>query len=310
MDIFDEIIQCLQSEKDQYGNVFVSSDHLKEFFANVSTSSRPEHSRKPLQQQDTQGLRSSLPPSGEIRSTHAVPHPEQHSAPLNAQFNSQRRVMEQPHAPVTEAETPAESPQRKDLPPSPEAIAAMDWNQLRIATSRCRGCRLCETRTNVVFADGNEHAELMFIGEGPGADEDAQGVPFVGKAGQLLSKMIAAMQFKREEVYIANIVKCRPPGNRNPTDDEMASCLPYLLRQIELVRPKVIVLLGSVALKGLLNRSGIMRMRGHWLDYRGIMVMPTFHPAYLLRYEAGKKDAWSDLQQVMKVFGKVYKKAR
>ena len=146
----------------------------------------------------------------------------------------------------------------------------------------------------------------MFIGEGPGADEDAQGVPFVGRAGQLLTRMIAAMQFKRSEVYIANIVKCRPPGNRNPADDEMDSCLPYLNRQIQLVSPKVIVLLGNVALKGLMKRGGISRLRGHWLDYKGIMVMPTFHPAYLLRYEAAKRDAWSDLQQVMKVFGKVY----
>ena len=301
MDIFDEIIQCLQNEKDQYGNLFVSRDNLTEFFAKVSPHS--PQSGKTSEQSEMRPPRNSICPAGAERSVpEAVPEPSGTASVSRAGVT--------PHLPAAAPDShPAAAPQR-EMPPSPETVGAMDWNQLREAVSRCHGCRLCETRTNVVFADGSEHAELMFIGEGPGADEDAQGVPFVGKAGQLLTKMIAAMQFKREEVYIANIVKCRPPGNRNPTDDEMASCLPYLLRQIELVRPKVIVLLGSVALKGLLNRSGIMRMRGHWLDYRGIMVMPTFHPAYLLRYEAGKKDAWSDLQQVMKVFGKVYRKSR
>ena len=300
MDIFDEIIQCLQNEKDQYGNLFVSRDNLTEFFADVPPRS-PQSGKTP-EQAEMQTSRNSICPAGTERSV-----PE--AVPEYSASDPGNRTGGIPHLPAAAPDSPPAAPQR-EAPPSPETVAAMNWNQLRDAVFRCHGCRLCETRTNVVFADGSEHAELMFIGEGPGADEDAQGVPFVGKAGQLLTKMIAAMQFKREEVYIANIVKCRPPGNRNPTDDEMASCLPYLLRQIELVRPKVIVLLGSVALKGLLNRSGIMRMRGHWLDYRGIMVMPTFHPAYLLRYEAGKKDAWSDLQQVMKVFGKVYRKSR
>ena len=304
MDIFDEIIQCLQNEKDQYGNVFINRDHLTEFFANVAV--RTASAGAARASSGTPAIRTSVSClSGNRRESSAAS-----SVPPSAAMPGHQEPAASPerrHPAVSNTESQAVSSQRPG-PPSPEEVASMDWNQLRQATFRCHGCRLCETRTNVVFADGNEHAELMFIGEGPGADEDAQGVPFVGKAGQLLTKMIAAMQFKREEVYIANIVKCRPPGNRNPTDDEMASCLPYLLRQIELVRPKVIVLLGSVALKGLLNRSGIMRMRGHWLDYRGIMVMPTFHPAYLLRYEAGKKDAWSDLQQVMKVFGKVYRK--
>lgn len=302
MDIFDEIIQCLQNEKDQYGNVFVSRDTLAQFFADAP----PRAATKTVQiqkQPEPQGTCNAVRSVKDRRTEH------RDGGPVPSGDFSMNRSAESPLPPLPETTSQQDSPRRM-VPPSPEAVAAMDWDQLRHAVFRCRGCRLCETRTNVVFADGNEHAELMFIGEGPGADEDAQGVPFVGKAGQLLTKMIAAMQFKREEVYIANIVKCRPPGNRNPTDDEMAACLPYLLRQIELVRPKVIVLLGSVALKGLLNRSGIMRMRGHWLDYRGIMVMPTFHPAYLLRYEAGKKDAWSDLQQVMKVFGKVYRKSR
>lgn len=306
MDIFDEIIQCLKNEKDSCGNVFVSRENLTEFFGpsaqRTATAPAMQRRRESGTLPPTPVPTPAAPPRTvpeQTRTTFAASVSEAGEHPIRREIR--RRDAD---AAGEAAHTPAVPRQ------TPETVASMNWDQLRCATDHCRLCRLCETRTHVVFADGNEHAELMFIGEGPGADEDAQGIPFVGKAGQLLTKMIAAMQFRREEVYIANIVKCRPPENRNPMDDEMAACLPYLQRQIELVRPKVIVLLGSVALKGLLNRSGIMRMRGHWLDYRGIMVMPTFHPAYLLRYEAGKKDAWSDLQQVMKVFGKVYRKAR
>ncbi len=144
----------------------------------------------------------------------------------------------------------------------------------------------------------------MFIGEGPGRDEDAQGIPFVGAAGQLLNRMIAAMQFRREEVYIANIVKCRPPRNRAPGDDEAAMCLPYLERQIELVKPQVLVLLGAVPLRYLLGLRGINSLHGQWQEFRGIPVLPTFHPAYLLRVEAKKRDAWQDLQKVMRHLGK------
>ena len=226
------------------------------------------------------------------------------------EFRKSVQAAETPHpvpVPVSRIqESPLETVKESFTPP-PD-VSAMDWDALKKTVAQCRGCRLCGQRRHTVFADGNEHAELMFIGEGPGADEDEQGIPFVGRAGQLLTKMIGAMQFRREEVYIANIVKCRPPGNRNPEDDEAAVCLPYLLRQIELVSPKVIVLLGNIALKGLMKRSGISRMRGRWLDFHGIMVMPTFHPSYLLRFEHEKRNAWNDLQQVMKVFGKVYRK--
>ena len=144
----------------------------------------------------------------------------------------------------------------------------------------------------------------MFIGEGPGADEDAQGIPFVGRAGELLTKMIKAMTFDRSEVYIANIVKCRPPENRNPSDEEAEVCIPFLKRQIELVNPKVIVLLGAVPLKYLMGKTGISRMRGTWMEYKGIQVMPTYHPAYLLRNPGAKKDVWQDLQEVMSVLGR------
>ena len=170
----------------------------------------------------------------------------------------------------------------------------------------CRNCRLHLDRKNTVFGSGNPDAKLMFIGEGPGADEDEQGLPFVGLAGQLLTKMINAMQFDRQDVYIANIVKCRPPGNRNPFDDEATQCLGYLQRQVEIIRPEVLVLLGAVPLKFLVGKTGITRTHGNWLEYEGIRTMPTFHPAYLLRNPSVKKDAWDDLQKVMQAFGKVY----
>jgi DNA polymerase len=144
----------------------------------------------------------------------------------------------------------------------------------------------------------------MFIGEAPGTEEDQAGRPFVGAAGRLLDRMIAAMQFRRDEVYIANVVKCRPPRNRVPTAGEGEACMPYLARQIELVRPEVIVLLGATPLQHVLGLQGVTRLRGTWQDYKGIPVMPTFHPAFLLRYEPRKKEVWADLQDVMRRLGK------
>ncbi len=197
--------------------------------------------------------------------------------------------------------TASASPQQQPIPlPDLSQYDLMALNQL---ASSCTNCPLCEQRTNVVFGDGNPNADLMFIGEGPGYHEDMQGIPFVGDAGNLLTKMITAMQYSRTEVYITNIVKCRPPNNRNPQDTEAMSCMPYLNRQIELIKPKVIVLLGAVPLKQLLNRTGINKNRGQWLNYQGIPVMATFHPAYLLRYPNAKRDAWHDLQMVMGKLG-------
>ena len=199
---------------------------------------------------------------------------------------------------------PVRNTSEQGVPPA-YAPDMPEWESLRTECASCMNCGLGRTRTNMVFADGNPHAELMFIGEGPGADEDATGVPFVGRAGELLSRMIAAMTFDRAtETCIANIVKCRPPGNRNPADDEAAACMPYLKRQIAMVNPKVIVLLGAVPLLYLFNLKGIMKLRGRWLDYNGIPVMPTYHPAFLLRNPPAKKDAWADLQAVMAVFGR------
>lgn len=177
--------------------------------------------------------------------------------------------------------------------------------QLADEIKSCTKCALHAERTQTVFARGNPQAELCFVGEGPGADEDAQGFPFVGKAGQLLDRMIAAMGFHRDDVYVCNIVKCRPPGNRKPEPAEMATCVPYLREQLELVAPKVIVALGATAVEGLLGTSGgITRLRGQWKLYRTIPTMPTFHPAYLLRNPPAKKEVWADLQAVLKQLGR------
>ena len=193
--------------------------------------------------------------------------------------------------PVRASESAADSPEA-----ALEAVAAQ--------VAACRNCRLCERRHTPVPGEGNPRARLMFIGEGPGEEEDRTGRPFVGRAGQLLDKMIAAMTLRREEVFIANVVKCRPPGNRAPEPDEAAACIGYLKRQIRAIRPEVIVTLGGVALSFLLREpQSITRMRGHWTEFEGIAVMPTFHPAYLLRQESAKREAWSDLQQVMKALG-------
>jgi DNA polymerase len=166
----------------------------------------------------------------------------------------------------------------------------------------CRRCKLASTRTNIVFGEGNPKAELMFVGEGPGADEDATGRPFVGRAGQLLTKMIEAIDLKREDVYIANVVKSRPPGNRAPEADEVKACIPFLFRQIEAIRPKLIVALGNPAMQALLDtKIGITKMRGQLQDYprvSAIKVLPTFHPAYLLRSPDKKREAWEDLKKV------------
>lgn len=163
----------------------------------------------------------------------------------------------------------------------------------------CTRCGLCEGRSQVVNTHGNGRARLMFVGEAPGADEDAQGKPFVGRAGQLLTKMIEAMGMKREEVIIGNVNRCRPPGNRQPTLEEAAICRPFLFREIAIVQPDVIVVMGNTALRNLLEvREGITRVRGEFRDFRGIKVMPTFHPAYLLRDPSKKKETWEDLKKV------------
>jgi len=180
------------------------------------------------------------------------------------------------------------------LPPSTETFEEI-WAEI----GNCTRCPLYERRTNIVHTDGNRKARLMFVGEAPGADEDAQARPFVGRAGQLLTKIIEAIGFKREEVLIGNVNRCRPPGNRPPTPEEAAMCKPFLLREIAAVRPEVIVVLGNTAMRNLLDiKQGITKVRGEFQNYHGVKVMPTFHPAYLLRDPSKKKETWEDLKKV------------
>lgn len=168
----------------------------------------------------------------------------------------------------------------------------------------CVKCKLAKTRTQVVYGVGNPNADLMFIGEAPGRDEDEKGEPFVGRAGQLLTDIIKAMKLTRDDVYISNVVKCRPPENRNPESEELDACRPYIRRQVEIIQPKVIVTLGKFALQSLTEQSyGITATRGQWLEYNGVKVMPTYHPAYLLRTPSAKKDVWNDMKLVMAELG-------
>ena len=174
-----------------------------------------------------------------------------------------------------------------------------NWEELENSIINCNKCMLCQNRNNIVFGEGNKEADVMFIGEGPGADEDAQGLPFVGKAGQLMNKAFEGLGIDRSKVYIANIVKCRPPSNRVPTDEEAEACLNYLRNQVVLVKPKIIVLLGSTALKYILGKEyGITSARGKWVEKKGILYMPTWHPAALLRDENKKIEFWKDLKLV------------
>jgi uracil-DNA glycosylase len=211
------------------------------------------------------------------------------------------------HAAATESprEAPKESPVRgaSEAAPTNDPTAAL--RLIREDIGDCTRCRLHKQgRKQIVFGVGNPRAELMFIGEAPGADEDERGEPFVGRAGQLLTNMIKAMGLSREEVYIANIIKCRPPNNRQPERDECETCSPFLMRQIEAIAPKAIVALGAVAAKTLLAINAPMsELRGRWYDFRGTKLAVTYHPAFLLRDPRQKKETWKDLQMVMKELG-------
>jgi DNA polymerase len=201
-----------------------------------------------------------------------------------------------PSAPPVRVAAPivAASDEARERPTGAQGLAVV-----REDLGDCTRCKLAPLRTNLVFGVGNPNAHLVFVGEAPGADEDAQGEPFVGKAGQLLTKMIEAMGYRREDVYICNILKCRPPGNRNPEPDEIEKCEPFLKGQLAALRPRMIVALGKFAAQCLLrDDSPISRLRGNFRSYEGIQLMPTFHPAYLLRDPTKKKEAWADLKAV------------
>lgn len=176
-----------------------------------------------------------------------------------------------------------------------------NWEELEQSIVDCKRCKLCQGRSNIVFAEGNKEADVMLIGEGPGADEDREGIPFVGKAGQLMNKAFDALNIDRSKLYIANVVKCRPPKNRVPEEDEATACLDYLRNQVMLVKPKIIVLLGSTALKNILGKEyGITAVRGKWMERKQIQYMPTWHPAALLRDETKKIEFWKDWKEICK----------
>jgi DNA polymerase len=231
-------------------------------------------------------------------------------------------VPEETTLPKTEQKTPPPKPAAQPRPALPrldvfpaasstslfEAINKIEGDTLlKIHTDvgdDCTRCKLHRGRTKLVFGDGNSRAELVFVGEGPGRDEDAQGLPFVGRAGKLLTQMIEAMGLQRQDVYICNVVKCRPPENRAPEKDEVETCSPFLVRQLDAIAPKVIVCLGSVAAQTLLETNrGISHFRGEWLEFRGRKLLATYHPAYLLRNPSAKGEVWKDLQKVMAVLG-------
>lgn len=229
--------------------------------------------------------------------------------------SAQQRPMAAPSSPTVLKSAPARAaapaPTVATKTAAPAIVLSPEERRARLAAlaveaSTCTRCALGSGRKQAVFARGNPLSEIGFVGEGPGADEDEQGEPFVGAAGQLLDRMIAAMGCGRDEVYITNIVKCRPPNNRKPEPAEMAACLPYLTEQIALVQPRAFVALGATAVQGLLGSTeGITRLRGKWKLYKGALpVMPTFHPAYLLRQPSAKRDVWADLKEVLRFLGK------
>ena len=199
------------------------------------------------------------------------------------------------------AEVPHQHQQQHEAPSTPQD--ARPLSEIRDMIGDCTRCKLHTLgRKQIVFGSGNPDADLMFVGEAPGADEDEQGVPFIGRAGQLLTKIIEAIGLTRDDVYIANVIKCRPPGNRNPEPDEIAECEPFLLRQIESIRPKVIVALGTFAAHALLRTDlPISKLRGVFHEYHGAKLLPTFHPAYLLRSPERKRDVWDDMKKVRAV---------
>lgn len=211
----------------------------------------------------------------------------------------------QPPLPTGVAPAVVASPGDLFLSPTVQAVQTLE--ELRAEIGDCRRCKLCQGRTQIVFGVGNPQAELVFVGEAPGRDEDVKGEPFVGRAGQLLTEIITkGMKMRREDVYIANVVKCRPPENRNPEPDEIAACEPFLVKQLDLIKPRVIVALGTFAAQTLLkSKTPISRLRGQWQSYHGIKLMPTLHPAYLLRNPADKRLVWQDIQAVLREMGRL-----
>ncbi|NWF55391.1 MAG: uracil-DNA glycosylase [Syntrophaceae bacterium] len=224
---------------------------------------------------------------------------------LRALVAGLRHYLEEERALGFEGWTKKSAPSPPMAPPGSQGpvVSPLSLEEVRRELGDCRRCKLHSGRTNIVFGTGNPKAKLVFVGEGPGRDEDLQGKPFVGQAGQLLTKIIQAIQLTREEVYIANIIKCRPPGNRNPEPDEIQACEPFLIKQLEVIRPKLICALGTFAAQTLLETGEkISLLRGRFHQYQGIPIMPTYHPAYLLRNPHFKRDVWEDMKKIKKEY--------
>ncbi len=242
-------------------------------------------------------IREQRAPAAQVHSASvAPPTPAIAAAPKVPSIPTKPAAMKPPVIPI--------APQASSLFEVVDRIENDTLEKIRADIGDCTRCRLCEQRNKIVFGDGNAKAELVFVGEGPGRDEDIQGLPFVGRSGKLLTQMIEAMGLTRQQVYICNVVKCRPPENRAPEKDEVATCSPFLMRQLDVIKPKVIVCLGNCAAQALLatNRS-LSSYRGQWLDFRGTKLMVTYHPAYLLRNPPAKADVWADLKKVIAELG-------
>lgn len=244
--------------------------------------------------------------SGSVAVSHTIESHEENSLRKSAsQAKSEKLVVPVAAArAATPVVTPILSASGVSLFTDAEKIKDDSLLKIREDIGDCTRCKLHKGRNKIVFGDGNPKAKLVFVGEAPGADEDKQGIPFVGRAGKLLTQMIEAMGLQRQDVYICNVVKCRPPDNRKPEDDEVSTCSPYLLRQLDVIEPKVLVCLGAVAAQTLLETTrGISQFRGEWMEWRGHKLLATYHPAYLLRNPAAKADVWKDLQKVMAELG-------
>jgi uracil-DNA glycosylase family 4 len=266
----------------RYGEELGFGPHYRDRAASANSA------LEPMSADDTVPESASIPLAGPVPMM-AAAAPPRAPAPASKQ------------APAPPIATPNIAPSLFD---ASERIEGDTLPLIREFIGDCTRCKLHKTRTNIVFGVGNPKAELMFVGEGPGHDEDLKGEPFVGRAGKLLTQMIEAMSLQRGDVYIANVVKCRPPENRLPERDEIATCSPFLYRQIDAIRPKVICCLGACSAQTLLQTTqGISRFRGEWFDFRGSKLIATYHPAYLLRNPPAKSEVWKDLQKVMAVLG-------
>lgn len=248
----------------------------------------------------------SVPSAPQLPATEEIILPKSSASPIA----TRKIVNTVPLAPPSK-NLPASAPPSAPLIVSSAKISGGTLLQIQQDLGECTRCKLHKTRNKIVFGDGSSSAKLVFVGEGPGADEDKQGLPFVGRAGKLLTQMIEAMGLQRTDVYICNVVKCRPPENRQPERDEVAACSPFLFRQLDALQPTAIVCLGSTAAQTLLQTNrGISQFRGEWLDFRGHKMLATYHPAYLLRNPAAKSEVWKDLQKVMAALGLEVKKPK